>query len=462
MNKYIKYFSPFVFLLSLILIISFRSMPSGKLWKEYNVLYVPVDADDSKIVLALEQCQIKDSVYLSGQFLPIALNENSIEISMLRLNYGSKDYSYLNHRNSFFFDKAQKYRLYYTPAEYKAKLSEAVQVIESYGIPCGTDSSASYPWVLPLVTLLLAVMLFLFVKNKFVFASGTIIPLVFLFNNPFYPIATATCLVLLCLFFVSNVWRRRGAVSWLISRRFVPAMLAVSFVSAFSGSLISGFLFIAAITGTCSALLEIKEIEDLIRSKKPFIPVLIRPAKSISIFAGKAFTILGVSTSAAILIIALFFLTSTDSVKSRSSKLLLPSASSIHNEELPQFEEFYRWNWNVRTAPYKSLNANNSNQEDFIEFSTFTEHPETGIISEQIETMHYDDSFRKEVYNGIDSLKFNSVEKVMKSEGADFTAGYSALSSSHINLFGIIMMFICLFILLFIYFSIIIRKGINK
>ena len=436
-------------------------MPSGKLWKEYNVLYVPVDSDDLKILSALEECQIKDAVYLSGQFLPISLNENSIEISMLRLNYGSSDYAYTNHRNAFFFDKSAKYRLYYIPAAYKADLSEVVHKIESYGIPCGTDSSASYPWLLPVVTLLLALMLFLFVKNKIAFLCGTITPLVYLFNNPFYPIATATCLVLLCLFFAANVWRRRGAVSWLISRRAVPAMLAISFVSAFSGSVTSGFLFIAAIAGTCSALYAIKEAEDFIRAKKPFNPVLIRPAKSISIFAGKAFTILGVSTASALLIIALFFLTSTYSVKSRSSKLLLPSASSIQNEELPQFEDYYRWNWSVRTAPYKSLNKNIDNS-DSIEFSTFTESPETGIISEQIVKMNYDDNFCKEVFNGIDSLKFNSVEKVMKSEGADFKAGYSALSSSHINLFGIIMMFICLFILLFIYISVIIRKGINK
>ena len=136
--------------------------------------------------------------------------------------------------------------------------------------------------------------------------------------------------------------------------------------------------------------------------------------------------------------------------------------SSIQNENLPQFEDYYRWNWLLQTAPYKSLNNIQNQNEDYIEFSSFSENPETGIISQELHTMHYDEAFRNEVYNDIDVLKFNSIEKVMKSEGADFTAGYSALSSSHINLFGIIMMFICVFILLFIYISIIIRKGITK
>ena len=462
MNKYTKYISPLVFLISLILLISFRSVPSGKLWKEYNVLYVPANADDSKILTALTKCEIQDAVYLSDQFLPISLNENSIEISMLRLNYGSKDYEYTNQRKAFFFDKAAAYRLYYIPSEYKSRLGDLVQLIEKAGIPCGTDTSASYPWLLPLICLLLAVMLLLFVKNKIVFACGSIIPLVFLFSNPFYPVATATCLVLLCLFLSANVWKRRGAVSWLISRRFVPAMLGIAFVCAFAGSVASGFWFIVAACGTGAALFSVNELENYLRTKKPFVPVFIRPAKSISIFAGKAFITLEVSTAAALLVVALFFLTSTDSVKSRSSKLLLPASSSIQNERLPQFENYYRWNWNVRTAPYKSLNEKSYENEDSVEFQTFTENPESGIITPHKQTMHYDESFRKEVFDGIDSLKFNSVEKVMKSEGADFTAGYSALSSSHINLFGIIMMFICVFILLFIYISIIIRKGITK
>ena len=209
-------------------------------------------------------------------------------------------------------------------------------------------------------------------------------------------------------------------------------------------------------------MLSIKYLETYIRNKKTFVPVFIRSAKSISIFAGKTFIILSSSTIAALIILAVFFLSSTDSVKAKSSKLLLPASSSIQNENLPQIEEFYRWNWKLVTAPYKSLNANNSESDDYVEFSSFVENPDTGIISEELHTMHYDDSFRNDVFTGIDSLKFNSIEKVMKSEGSDFSAGYSALSSSHVNLFGIIMMFICVFILLFIYIYIIIRKGITK
>ena len=457
MNKYIKYIAPLVFLFSLILLLSVKSIPSGKLWKEYNVVYVPVASEDSIVKAAFDQCEIKDVVSLSGQFLPLSLNENSIEISMLRLNYNSQEYSYITRRNAFFYDKSKQYRLYYIPTEYKQKLSDAVSAIEAREIPCGTDTSASYPWLLPFVCLLLCGMLFIFVKNKIPFAVSSIIPLVFLYSNPFYPVALATCLVLLCLFFSGNVWRRKDAVSWLISRRFIPAMLAVSLICAFAGSILSGLLYFVAAAGTAGALISVMTAEDWWRNRKIFVPVYIRPARRVSIFAGKAFSSLSIVTGAAVLLLSLFFLTSSGSVSSKVSKLLLPAYSSSKAEELPQFEEYYKWVWNVETYPYQSLNSDSSVQ-DKIEFIEFVENPETGIIQTANKVMIYDDDFKLDVYEGIDRLSFNSVEKVMKSEGNNFTAGYSALSSSHLNLFGIIMCFICLFLLLFIYISIIIKK----
>ena len=461
MNKYIKFISPAVFLISLILILSFRSIPSGKLWKEYNVLYVPAQSDDATVLQALRQCGIDDVVALSQQFLPIALNENSIEISMLRLNYSAPAYSYATRRNAYFFDKSQNYRLYYLPAEQKSRLSDAVRTIEAKGIPCGTDNAASYPWLLPVTVLLLALMLFIFVKHKLPFIAGSIIPVVFVYGNPFYPVAAAACLILLCLFFAANLWRRKGAARLLLNRRIVPVMLLISFICAFAGSVVSGLLYIAAACGTTGALLGLKEAEDWWRNRKLFVPVYIRPAKRVSIFAGKAFTVLSISTAAILLLVALFFLTSLDTVNAKVSRLLLPADSTFGSEELPQFEDYFRWNWNVRTYPYKSLNQTDAEAET-VAFTNFAENPETGIIQPEQKVMKYDDSFRSEIWNSIDTLPFDSVEKVMKSEGEGFTAGYSALSANQINLFGIIMMFICLFILLFIYISIIIRKGINK
>ena len=166
MNKYLKISSPFVFLISLILILSLKTLPSGKLWKNYYVVCVPVNTADSSVMTAIENAGIQNVVSLSGQYLPISLSENSIEVSMLRLNYKSAEYAYLNKRNAMFFDKSQAYRLYYIPGQYTAETNTLVKLLANQGINCIKDDSSNYPWLLPFIGLLLAVMLFLFVKNN--------------------------------------------------------------------------------------------------------------------------------------------------------------------------------------------------------------------------------------------------------------------------------------------------------
>ncbi len=462
MNKYVKLSSPFVIVLSLILILCFKTVPSGKLWKSYSVLCVPATTQDSIVQNAIETAGIKDSVSLSRQYLPISLSENSIEISMLRLNYASPEYSYLNKRNAMFFDKSNTYRLYYIPTAYSAEINTVIKQLEAQGINCIKDSSANYPWILPIIGILLAIMLSLFSKHKLPFIFSSIIPLVFLYSNPFYPIATATCLTLLILFFISNLWRRKGAITILLHKHSAPAMLAIAFICAFSSSLSSGFLFIIAVIGTGATLLCYAYCELIIRNKKYFVPVYIRSAKRVSFFADKTTTIMSIVTGAAVLFIILIFITSSHTITNNSAKLLFPAKSANNDSALPQFEEYYRWNWNVRTFPYKSINNTEDQEENTVSFNSYLEDTNTGIITEQTQTLTYDDNFRKSVFDEIDNLQFNSVEKIMKSEGEDFCGGYTATSSYQINLFGIIMCFICLFILLFIYISIIIRKGINK
>ena len=465
MKNYIKFLSPVVFLLSLFLILFVKSTPSGKLWKEYSVLYVQKSAEDSTIMEALASQEIKGVVAYSSQYIPSPYSENSVEISMLRLSSNNSNENYLSKRNAFFFDKSDKYRLYYIPAEYKAQLEKALHLLNSRGIECGTDSNATYPFLIPLIALLLAGMLFLFSKNKTVFACGAVLPVLFLYSNPFYPVALADCLVFLIIFIASNLWKRKDAFKVLLSRTEIPAMLVIALLAAFSGSILSGFIFIICALGTAGSLFTYYYLEAFLRNKKSFVPVYIRSAKRVSIFAGKTFTIMSIVSAAAVLFIGVFFLSSSSAITSHVSKLLLPANTRDTNEYLPQFEDYYNWYWELMTKPYVSLNDNGNtsgSEAETVEFSHFIEQENNGAIIETKNIMTFDNNFRDSIYAGIDGLKFNAVEKVMKSEGKNFSAGYSPLSSYQINIFGIIMMFICLFILLFIYFSIIIRKGINK
>ena len=158
--------------------------------------------------------------------------------------------------------------------------------------------------------------------------------------------------------------------------------------------------------------------------------------------------------------ICVFFFTSNEKIdeSNSQSKIFLPSnvqnALLEDKEELVQLEDYYSWVWNIKTNPYKSLNKENN--EFYVEFPHYIE--ENGKITETKTIYSYNQNFKDNVFDSIDELQFDSIEKVIKSEGKDFKGGYTGSKNINANLFSIIMMFFCLIILLFIYFSIIILQ----
>lgn len=444
-------------IISLILVLSLKSVPSGQLWKNYNILYVPVDSDDNIVVSEISKSEIEGAVILSKQYLPVMLSENSAEIAMYRLNSTLDDFAYALNRNAYFYDKAQNYRLYYIPSQYQNKLSHLISELNSKGIQAGIDSTTSYPWFLPIICAAIAVVLAIFSANTILFGCSAVIPVLFVFCNPFYTAALAVVILLLGLFFVSNIWGRRGFVNVLITNIIIPVMATVSVVSAFACTVKSGIMFIFCLIGSVCVILTYSELKVYFDSKSIFVPVYIRSAKRVSLFADKSKLIMRTVTGTAAGLMLLFVFTSSDSVNAHFAKLQLPSAKGF-STDLPDLEDYCEWTWNVKSYPYRSLNKKSKN--DRIEFSRFTE--KDGLVIETVQSMSYDEEYKKDVVAQIDELPFNSIEKVMKIQNKDFHPGYAASSSYHTGIFGIIMNLLCLFVLLFIYISIIIRKGARK
>lgn len=459
MRKNLKYISPITFLISLFLIIYFKPIPSGKLWSNYSVLYVSVEQDDNVIIQTLEQNNIKDYVCLSNQFLPINISNNSIEFAMFRLKNSNDENEYHNKRKNYFFDKSSQYRLYYIPNEQKSELSAVVNTLNNQKINCGVDASSSYPFILILVALALIVMFVLFTKNKYIFISLVASPFIYLFCNPFYPVAISLSFQLLTIFYISNIWKRKNFLTHLISNRLIQILLFISLLCAFSSSVKSGFFFLLEIIAVVSVGYTYFEVENFFRQKKSFIPVPIKSARMINMYTPKVKTILSFTIASTVILIAVFFLNKTETYNSHFSKLLLPSNSSFPDEKLSQFEDYYKWTWDIKTAPYKSLNKEEN--PTLVEYPKYVE-DEQGLIRETKIVMAFNQNFKENTFNDIDALSFNSIEKVLKSESTHFYGGYSSSSSYHTSLFGTIMCFICFFILLFLYFYIIIRKENKK
>ena len=155
MNKALKVISSFVVLISISVIVMFRSVPAGKLWQDYSVLYVPNTTEDSVVMSALSDAGIDDVVALSNQFLPLNISEDSLEYAMYKVNIGSDSNAYVENRNSYFFDKSKNFRIYYIPSSYEHKISKAISSLENNHISCGLDASAGYPILFPIVVLLI-------------------------------------------------------------------------------------------------------------------------------------------------------------------------------------------------------------------------------------------------------------------------------------------------------------------
>ena len=463
MNVVKKVFPVIGLVIITFLTICFRTIPKGKSWNEYKILYVKTSTvkNNTSVDKLLQNSGIKEYVSLNGQRAPIMLTRNSIEEAMLKISLSStsQEQSYLYDRQNYFFDSNGEYQLFYIPQDYDNLIKDALAQLEHAGITAGVDSTLAYLWLLPAIVIALAVVLMIFSKNKLFFAVTAILPCVYVFCNAFYTSTIAVSILLLALFLISNLYGRTGDFKKLILKNIlIPVALGIAVVSAFSVSLVSGLFFILLLAGTFCAVLTAMNLLAKKKSKYAFQPVFIRKANAVSVYGGKSNIILPVILAAGVLVIAYFALGSLNIVSSKTkAKIKLPGKTQVQDSRLPDFEDFYRWNWNVITAPYKSLNPNGEADDNHIVYPRYV--TEDGLIKQQDNVLYYDQAFKQSLYDGIDNLDFNSIESVIKVQGEGFTAGYTDSASYNISIFSIIMMILCFFMLLFIYFSAIIRKG---
>ena len=464
----VKKYIPFVCALAaFVLLVVFRTVPSKKLWDNYTVLYVPVSTQDEQVINALEAAGIKEYICLKNQRVPVLLSAFSPEVTMLKLSTGSSTEDYLFSRENFFYDSNGNYKLFYIPSEYKKNLNDCIHFLEKKNIKTGIDIAFSYPWLLPVLILVYFVILFIFARKKMLFLFLNIFSLVYIFSSPFYASCISVILFQTALFIISNIWGRKDAKKQLLKTIALILMVFVSLLSAFSSSIKSGLFYLISLTGTASILCIYDSMKKRRESKMNFVPVYIKPAKMISSFGGNGKIILPVSLGITALALLYFGLSFTNVTPGFSQKIKLPGAVGIAKagnnnsteDKLPSLEDYYKWKWNIVSRPFKSLNRNYA-EDSYLVFPSYIS--ENGKIKESDQILSYDDDFKQSVYNDIDSLDFDSIEKVLKSQNKNAKYAYVQTSSYKVSLFSIIMMFISFSVLLFIYFSVIIKKGGRK
>jgi len=460
MDKLKKIIPAIAFVSIAVITIFFRYQPKGQNWEEYHIIYVDKEAPAEKVHSILKEAGILESISLDGQRVPIMLTKNSPEETMLRLNLEKEENSYIFTRQNYFYDSQAQYLLYYIPQQYEAKLGQAIRLLQNQGYQAGADTALPYLWLLPVLVILLAILLGIFNLNKLTYFFMAIPSCIYISCNAFYAAAIAVIILLLCIFVIANLWGRRGAVKRILNNYFLIAAAFVSLIISFSTAFIPGLFFILNLIATLAAAYISQNLKGFKLRKSNFVPILIRPANKVSYYGAKAKVILPLVLISSVLVFAYFArgafnLTGVES----DSKILLPGKANQAEADprLPDLEAFYRWNWNVLTSPYKSLNPNSEYDQAHVVFPRF--HEEEGILVQTNQVMYYDEAFKKRVFDDIDKLDFNSIEALVKTQASDFTAAYTSSSSYKISLFSIIMMITGFFMLLFIYFSAMIGKG---
>lgn len=434
---------------------SFKTVPTGKLWDNYTVIYAPLDVDEQIMIDGFREYEIEEYVCLSKQRVPFMFVKNSVEKAMFSLNLFSQDNSYLEKRENFFYDSAKQYKLYYVPTTYKENVNQLIKALNKNQIAAGIDSSFSYPFYIPLIVIIIALALLLFSKKRYLFLSLLFLPVLYSFTNPFYSCGIASIFIMLLFLPITNLWARKGAIKKLLQNYHTYIYFFIPLLLSFANSAVSGIFFLLVVVSNFTILYAIKCGENEVLKNQTYTFLLIRNAKQVSTYGKHFKNITNICFSAVALIVILSSIKATDTFNGKFAKVLLPGEATISSKNLSDLDDYSKWAWNVKTMPYKSLNKENNSTK--VVFPNYVLGDDK--IQKQDIVFSLDNNFKQSVIDSIEQLDFYSIEQVLKSQGTEKRYGYTASTSYTVTIFSKIMMIFSILVLLIIRISAILFKG---
>lgn len=438
-------------LVAAIVLVIFIRLPASSLWKEYNILYVPVDLAEQIVLQALQDVGIEDVISLSRQRQPVFSPFAPVQSIV------STQHSYLRQRENYFFDRSRKMQLFYVPSIARGQAQGAVSYLQTLpgGEGAGLEGKTSYPWIVPLVvSLVFSIFIVLSQSKGFMLISG-FFPLFFSCCIPSYSGAGAVTLLLYCLFLCSTFWKRREMLKAIRKSSLILLFGLASIPIAFIGSWKEGVLFLVTIVGSfalCYILIKASP-----KRMKGFMPVPIRNAQFVSVISSVAsFTLFIPAVAAAVLSISLLFFgyfpsdTSinglflpaparyTDTMSFDSAAFQDNGQHAYLEEELPSLVHYVDWVWDTLTYSYRSLHELQVfelvSAGETLMFPSYRVNQEGAIEEEHTPVYSLDDAFISSVMEGIQDGDFQ-IEGVLKKQNCftsvvyrrmgDFLAGAS-------------------------------------
>lgn len=429
-----------------------RVIPVTKLWKNYTVLYVSNKCSYKTVKSLLEESGCSDFIYLENQKVPLGISEKTPEVSLACA--GMVKNSYLSERENYFYDKNRIVKLYYIPENQEKNLTVVIEHLNSIGFVAGKNTKSVYPWCAILVFVGFSVLLLLFSQNKKLFLALIVPAFYFLINVPFYSIAASLSLFMVVLFIISRFYDREGSISVLLGNVFLLSICGTSFLLALVSNIKFALFFIMLVCTELSIFYLSNVITEYKNSKYSFRPVKIRSAKMIPIMTKKTGKLVLYSSAACFLILVSSFFSVNIGSSAEKSNLILPSCRGSLGR-LPDLEDYVNWKWESMTYPYRSLNKSNyrkTDDGDTVYFKSYNK--KDGIIEETVNSISFNEDFKKEAINGIEKLGFNSIEDVLKQQTNSKGFGFAASGSQSNTLLSLIFMVFSCLLPLFFYFNI--------
>lgn len=419
-------------LLSVVILVVFIRLPATSLWRGFNLVYVPVEVQEELVVQALEKAGVNEVITLSNQMVPLVSPYAPVQSIV------SVEYSYLQQRKNYFFDRSKEIQLYYIPSKFMERGRMAVEAIRKLpgGESAGIEGRTVYPWIVPLVVALVSVVLVVLSKARLFMMVAAFFPLLFTCCIPSYSSAGAVLLLLYGFYLCSFLWRRKDMAKAIRKSTMILLFGLTGVPIAFIGSWQEGLLFVLTMMASlclCYILFWYSNAKS-----KGFVPVPIRGAQLVSVVSSVAsFSLFIPAVAATILSMALFFFgyfpadTSINGLflpaPARYTEAMSFDSVSFQDSgqreyfgvELPSLVHYVDWVWDTLTYPYRSLHE--TQIIDLVSAGETVVMPsyllnDKDIIQEEYTPIYsLDDSFIKSVLEGIREDGFQ-IERVLKTQ----------------------------------------------
>ncbi len=419
---------------SLVLFLTFRTVPVSRMWNGYQMLYVSSSELSEKDILAiLEKNGIDNAVSRINQNFPLKSGLSPVQFQ--------DSGSYLYQRNGFFTDETNSCRIFYIPGFNSAKIQKIIDELSSLSnTTAGTDSSESFPWLAPFVCLIFAFLNIVFSRNKKTVFALSVFPVILAFCRPLYSVCAACCLCICGFSFLIRIFKRKNFVKTALHSTQVVSLLVLPAILLILSSFLSVVFYLLVCCCSICFVYAIEFIEEtLISRNTSFNFVYIRSANGMPMIGKEGINLAVVTAICCSLIVLTTLWGNALSVKGENDPLkpALPGPVSISDGRLPDMESFNQWAWNTITFPYKKLDGE---KRPAFEGETITvpDYREVNgkIITEEKEIFVYNSSFRNTVYKNVEELEYPALEKVLLKQGKKVSFGYTRSSGSAYEKYG--------------------------